>query len=69
MNHGIVAAPLTQLLRKDLFVWTEQTTIAFNELIQAMVSLPCLALPDFSLHFVIEIDASGFGIGAVLSQK
>ena len=43
--------------------------MAFKQLKEALTSPPILCLPDFSQPFVIECDASGLGIGAILTQQ
>ncbi|KAH7528992.1 hypothetical protein FEM48_Zijuj05G0136200 [Ziziphus jujuba var. spinosa] len=62
-----IAAPLTRLLTKDGFNWTSEATESFSKLKEALTSPPVLGLPDFSQPFVIECDASGRGLGAVLT--
>ena len=68
-KYGDIAAPLTKQLQKKRFNWGEEATIAFEKLKRAMVSVPVLALPNFALPFVIETNASGFGLGVILSQN
>ena len=68
-NYGIIAQPITALLKTNSFVWTEEARETWDRLKQAMVTAPVLALPDFQSTFVVESNASNNGIGAVLSQK
>ena len=66
-----VAAPLRALTKEDTtFNWTIACQRAFDELKGLLVSAPVLAYPRFGLgaEFVLETDASGVGLGAVLSQ-
>ncbi|GJZ62089.1 putative mitochondrial protein [Tanacetum coccineum] len=67
-GYAVISQPLTALLKKNAFQWNLQTQTAFDKLMQAMVNSPVLALPNFEEEFIIETDASGVGIGAVLQQ-
>ena len=68
-DFSAIAAPLTSLTKEDVkFEWTPRCQQAFVRLKAAMQSGPVLALPDPSLPFVVQTDASGFAIGAVLMQ-
>ncbi|CAL9030351.1 unnamed protein product [Prunus brigantina] len=67
-DFGLISKPLTDMLRKDGFVWSTEAEKAFETLKDALTTTPILALPDFTKDFVIECDASNGGIGAILSQ-
>ncbi|KAL5810464.1 hypothetical protein ACOSQ4_027032 [Xanthoceras sorbifolium] len=68
-NYGIIAWPFTNLLKKGQFEWNNEAEAVFQELKKAMTTTPTLAMPNFNEPFIIELDASGSGIGAVLSQQ
>ncbi|KAL2089934.1 hypothetical protein ACEWY4_014622 [Coilia grayii] len=69
-NYSAVAAPLTALTStKRPFCWTTATDNAFTTLKNKFTSVPILQVPDPERQFVVEVDASDIGVGAVLSQR
>jgi len=68
-DYGRIVKPLTHLLKKDNFLWNEEAQHSFHTLKKAMVELLILSVPNFSIPFVIETDASNTGLGAVLMQQ
>ena len=48
--------------------WGESQQSAFERLIHALTTPPVLAYPDYSKPFVVHVDASYEGLGAVLGQ-
>ena len=68
-DYSRVAAPLAKLTSLAVpFVWTPGTEATFKELKKKFNSAPILIHPDLSLQFIVEVDASNTGVGAVLSQ-
>jgi hypothetical protein len=67
-DFGAIAAPPTQLLKRNAFLWSDEATAAFEALKKALTEAPVLHLPDVSQEFVVDCDASGSGFGAVLHQ-
>ena len=69
-NFAAIARPLHDLTKKDTpFNWTQESTDALKQLIQAVTSEPVLYQPDWSKQFELEVDALLFAIGVVLFQR
>ena len=49
--------------------WTDECQQSFQALKTKLTTAPVLAYADFSLPFILEVDASYGGLGAVLSQE
>ncbi|KAM3861135.1 mitotic checkpoint serine/threonine-protein kinase BUB1 [Diretmus argenteus] len=79
-----LAAPLHQLVADVIKVakqnrkrpatvlpnmWTEACERSFSDLKKMLTSTPILTFADFTKPFVLEVDASHQGLGAVLSQE
>ena len=80
-GYAKIAKPLNDLLvghctnRKSRrkrspipFSWDQQQQQAFDMLISKLTTPPILAYADYKLPFILNIDASGDGLGAVLYQ-
>ena len=68
-NFSEIALPLRKLSRsKKNFEWTPECEQSFQLLRQALISDPVMAYPQPDGQYILDTDASGFAIGAVLSQ-
>ncbi len=68
-GYSKLVAPLTGMLKKGLlFHWGPGQQEALDGVKFSLTNAPVLALPDFKKHFILQSDASGYGIGAVLMQ-
>lgn len=70
-KFSAVAAPLSALTKGTSykFLWRSEAEEAFKELKCRFNFAPILTLPDLEKTFVVEVDASDVGVGAILSQQ
>lgn len=54
------------MLKKRAYLWIEKSKAAFEDLKQALMSPPVLEMLNFEENFILECDASGERLGAVL---
>ena len=69
MNFSEIAASFNKLTQKKAkFVWNRNCQIAFYTSKEALIMAPVLKLPATHDQIVLDTNASGLGIGVVLSQ-
>ena len=69
-NLADTTQPLRDLLAKDrAWVWEEAQKQAFTAVKAALTASPALALFNPNLETVLSVDASLYGLGAVLLQR
>ena len=69
-NYSSIAWPLLDLTKKTTpWHWGEWQFKAFKELKTQMCSSPVLTQPNFDKRFILQVDASAYGMGTILSQE
>jgi len=74
-HFSLLAAPLENVLTREKskrnlkIQWSENMVKSFEQLKGALCSTPVLVSPKNNSMFILDTDASQFGIGAVLSQR
>ncbi len=65
-----IARPLNQLTKKEqVWEWTDKQQCAFDALRTHVTEEPVFSQPKLDKPFELEVDASGFALGAVLLQR
>ena len=69
-NYLKIARPLLELTKKAMpWHWEERQKKAFKELKTRMCTALVLSQPDFEKKFYLQVDASAYGMGAILLQE
>ena len=66
-DFSLIAKPLTNLLIKNVpFIFDDACLSAFDRSKEALISVPIITPPNWSLPFEIMYDTSDYAIGAIL---
>lgn len=69
-NYSALALPLTRLTQKGVpFVWDRVAESAFRAILDAFTGAPVLCHFDPDRQCIVEVDASDFALGLIISQR
>ena len=68
-HFSSIMGPITDCLKKGSFLWISNAALAFRNIKDRMAFALVLRHRGFSKVFEVACDASGYGIGDVLSQE
>ena len=69
-NYSSIATPLSRLTSTRIrFLWDQEAEKVFQELRKRFTTAPILIHTDPESQFIVEVDASNVGVGAILSQR
>src|SRR3954452_18435365 len=69
-NFSEMTRPITELFQKGVkYEWNKIREENFQKLKEKLTTTPVLAYPNFEKEFILYTDASGYALGAVLSQE
>jgi len=69
-EFSTIVGPLYVLTHKNVeFMWEQAQQDSFNQLKQLLIRAPVLAFPDFNREFLLETNAFGSGLSAILVHK
>ena len=68
-GYSKVVKPLTKLTGNEIWKWNKEQQDAFDELKRLVCTNPVLTIPLDDALFRMEVDASDYAIGGILSQK
>ena len=68
-GYSKVVKPLTKLTGNKMWKWNKEQQDTFDELKRLVCTNPILIIPLDDAPFRMEVDASDYAIGGILSQK
>ena len=66
-SHSFYLTEATKKSAPELVAWSSDMNVEFNYLKRCVCCSPCLTLPVVGDVFILQTDASGVGVGAVLA--